>query len=277
MPAAYAHHRFGETCINSMPEKLRKLCLRYREVFDFGVHGPDVLFYYNPIKKNEVNSFGSELHHWTGKQFFGLCSSIYRGMSDNDSLEPEQKHAMLAYLLGFLAHFTLDSCCHGYINQMTEESEYSHNLIESQYEVFLMEMDGKKPMWVDRSKPLKPCRKNAAVLGAFFPFYEEEVLKSMKGQKMVLHIFYSPLQGKKYVIRKLMKVVGVKGDFADLFLDKEHIEECDGFNQEILFRQEKAEQIYPELLKNLVRYLYGKEELTDYFDHDFEGLIHSPE
>lgn len=266
MPAAYAHHRFGETCLETMPPKLKAVCLRYRELFDVGVHGPDVLFYYNPLSSNKVNSHGSELHTWTGAQFFEVSKYSFQKAEDG-------KKAMLAYLMGFLAHFTLDSSCHDFINEEAEETGLSHNLIESQYEVFLMEKDGLDPMKVDRSAPLKPSVKNAEMISRFFPFDAKEVLKSMKGQKTVLHLFYSPAEVKKKTVRGVIKSMKIKGDFGDLFLDRQYDFDCDLINEIILKRQTAAADVYPKLARNLVQYLFDKAELDEYFNYDFEGVL----
>lgn len=267
MPAAYAHHRFGEACLETMPPKMKAVCTKYRELFDIGVHGPDILFYYNPLSSNKVNGHGQELHSWTGAQFFEISKYSYK--------EHANKSAMIAYLLGFLAHFTLDSSCHDFINEEAEESGLSHNLIESQYEVYLMEKDGEDPMKVDRSAPLKPTGGNTGIIARFFPFDEKEIQKSLKGQKTVLHLFYSPAEKKKKIVRKAISALHVKGDFSDLFLDTTHIEECEQMNDIIWIRQKAALALYPKLMKNLVRFLCDKEELDSYFNYDFEGELHS--
>ncbi len=269
MPATYAHHRFGNACIASMPAKYRKVCEHYRELFDFGVHGPDLLFYYKPLGSNEVNRYGNEMHHWTGAQFFEICKEVYQGMPAG----PE-RNALLAYVLGFLAHFTLDSSCHGYINQMTEESPLSHNMIESQYEAFLLRRDGEEPVKVDRSAPLHPSGRNARVVSKLFPFSEVEILGAMKGQKRTVHVFYSPYGIKKDVIRKLLKLLKMKGNFGDLFLDEEELPICGAMNVKVFEDQKKAAERYPELFENLMDYLNDKAPLDRYFNHDFEGECH---
>lgn len=291
MPAAYAHHTFGEACIAAMPEKLRTICNKYRELFDFGVHGPDILFYYKPLSSNPVAGHGSELHHWTGAQVFEIFKYVYQGMPRNSwskqkeetegqtenlqiQLTVAEKNAMLAYMLGFLAHFTLDSSCHGYINSMTEQSDLSHNKIESQYEAFLMNRDGKEPLQVDRSLPLKPTKDNAAVIARFFPFSEKEILESLKGQKSSLHLFFSPTEKKKKLLRTMVKTLKLNGDFGDLFLDEEMLAECQVYNEEILKLQKKALKLYPGLLQNFIRYLYDKSVIDEYFKYDFEGELH---
>ncbi len=273
MPAAHAHHSFGEVCIQNMPEKLQKICVRYRELFDFGVHGPDVLFYYHPLSSNEINKYGTNMHTWTGIKFFQECKKKYQ-----DKGVAVDKNAMLAYLLGFLAHFTLDSCCHAYINEQTEQTPFSHNLIESQYEAYLMKKDGFDPLRINRSKTLKPNRERAAVIAAVLQLDEKKVLKSMRGQKRTLHLFYSPKEIKKKTIRRLIKTLKMKGDFGDLFLDTEVIPECEKMNEQIYKMQKKAERVYRGLLMNYIRYLYDKTNILDvHFRHDFEGIFHEVE
>ncbi len=268
MPAAYAHHTFGEACLATLPPKLKAICLQYRQLYDIGVHGPDILFYHNPLVSSKVNRYGSALHHRSGVSFFQSAKEAYQENREN-------RKAMMAYLLGVLAHFTLDSACHDLVNASAEETGLSHNLIESQYEVFLMEKDGKDPMKVDRSLTLEPSAGKAEIIARFYPFEEKEILKSMKGQRTVLHLFYSPAQIKKKFLRKLIRAVGVKGDFGDLFLDREHLYVCGQINETLLERQSAAEKLYPQLAQNLVRFLYDKEALGAQFRYDFEGIWHS--
>ena len=265
MPAAYAHNRFGSDCIETLPDILKNSCLEYRDLFDFGVHGPDIFFYYDPLTSNEVNRFGSDMHHRSGRDFFEKCCKVYQNES--------HKKAMMAYLLGFLAHFTLDSCCHGYINQMDAETDLSHNRIESQYEAHLMKLDGKNPLMVDRSESLKPSPYTAMVIASFFDFTPQQVLKSLKGQRTTMKLFYSPLEVKKKSLQTLIRTLKIGGSFDDLFLDADTLPACVEMNRTIDAHRIHALSIYPELAWNLVSYLAGRQELGSYFDHDFEGGI----
>lgn len=269
MPAAYAHHTFGQACIDKMPEQLKIICVCYRELFDFGVHGPDLLFYYKPLGSNEVNGHGSQLHHCSGRRFFAHCKEVYE--ASRETLGKQEREALLAYMIGFLAHFTLDSSAHDYINGQVVEGELSHNLIESQYEAFLMERDGFDPLKVDRSKPLVPSQYNAGIVANMFPFDETQILTSMKGQKASLHLFFSPHQVKKKAMRRLISIAKVGGDFGDLFLDKHKIPECVEINGEIDRRRKSAEEVFGKLLDEFINYLEGNGELSERFDIDFEG------
>lgn len=271
MPAAYAHHVFGEACLDTMPERYKQICLKYRELYDIGVHGPDILFYYHPLGSNEVNQYGHRMHIQTGTEVFKRFKAVWKG--ESGQLRKSDRGAFMAYMLGFLAHFTLDSSAHAYINEMDAAYEPSHNMIESQYEAYLIRRDGKDAISVDRSLTLKPSGRNARVISQIFPFSQDEILTCMKSQKDTLHLFYSPLEVKKKMIRGLIDLLKISGDFGDLFLDPDSMTICQPMMEEISKRQEKALNLYPVLFNNLILYLKDEETLDHYYQHDFEGLL----
>ena len=51
MPTTYAHYIFGSEVLYLLPEKYREIAEKYRSLYDTGVHGPDILFYYDALKK----------------------------------------------------------------------------------------------------------------------------------------------------------------------------------------------------------------------------------
>ena len=46
MPSTYAHRRFGANVLDHLPAPLREKLEAHRELYDIGLHGPDLLFYY---------------------------------------------------------------------------------------------------------------------------------------------------------------------------------------------------------------------------------------
>ena len=51
MPTTYAHYKFGKEVISALPRPLRSTVENHRELFDIGLHGPDILFYYHPMQR----------------------------------------------------------------------------------------------------------------------------------------------------------------------------------------------------------------------------------
>ena len=61
MPSTYAHYIFGQQIRGRLSGYERKVIDKYPELFNIGLHGPDILFYYRPLGKNKVNQLGSRL------------------------------------------------------------------------------------------------------------------------------------------------------------------------------------------------------------------------
>lgn len=70
MPTTYAHYKFGKEVISALPRPLCSTVENHRELFDIGLHGPDILFYYHPMKRNTVNGQGYDLHDKPADLFF---------------------------------------------------------------------------------------------------------------------------------------------------------------------------------------------------------------
>lgn len=134
MPSNYAHYRFGTEMLKLMPGDIRRTANRFRRLYDMGLHGPDMFFYYNPLYQTKIGAMGTRLHKQSGEDFFmRICRSL--------RMEPSE--AGEAYLYGLLTHYCLDSCFRAYFaEKMQQESDFRVAL-ESEFDRFLLEKDGK--------------------------------------------------------------------------------------------------------------------------------------
>lgn len=261
MPTTYTHYRFGDQCTAALPPDCRAAVEQHRALYDIGVHGPDLLFYYHPLKANEISAYGGELHRRPARSFFETARPAWQG----GGWQAEQ----LAYLLGFLSHFVLDSSCHGYIEAERKALGISHNKLESLYDAHRMRLDGRTPSQVQRGASLHPTAARAAAIAPFFGLPAETVLTAAKGQVRVMGLLYSPRGVKKRVFRGLLRLLKIGSSFDDLFIDDAlpaeygaALETLDG-----LYAQALAE--YGALAQALVEYLNGCGELPERFDRDF--------
>ena len=119
MPSTYAHRRFGADVLQQLPTALQDQIGKNRALFDVGLHGPDLLFYYHAAKSNPVSALGNAMHEQPGRVFFERARGVVRQAKDRD--------AALAYALGFVCHFALDSTCHPYVEAYTRQSEPLRN------------------------------------------------------------------------------------------------------------------------------------------------------
>ena len=262
MPTTYAHWRFGELSLRHLERTVQETVLQYRDLFDIGVHGPDIFFYYKCLKPNEVNTFGSQLHYKSMKQILETFRKNW--------LVSDHKDAGLAYMLGFLAHFTLDSQAHGYVDRKAEAEGPSHNKIESQFDRYLLEKDGHDPITFRPADTLKPSKFNAAVMHQLFGCYSTDVfLKTVKDQRFYLNLLKDSSKAKRAFLTAGMKALHLN-KYIDLMMTGKNEENCICSN----LRLEKLFDIglrkYPQLAENMIGWLNGKEELLPYFDNTFE-------
>ena len=148
-----------------------------------GLHGPDLMFYYKALQSNPVNRLGNAMHEQKGEVFFTRARTVVENATD--------KSAALAYVLGFVCHFALDSTCHPYVEAYVRESGVGHCEIETEFDNALMREDG---------------------LDVIAPFYEgvtvDETLAAMKGMITVHHFLQAANPVKRWVVLTGMRVAG---------------------------------------------------------------------
>ena len=133
MPTTYAHYKFGKEVLSALPRPLQNSIEAHRELFDIGLHGPDILFYYNALKKDPVNEQGHTLHEQFADEFFHHAVEVIEKVKD--------PAAARAYIYGFICHFALDSECHPYVEKIMQVGRVSHNEIEMELDRMMLTED----------------------------------------------------------------------------------------------------------------------------------------
>ncbi len=72
MPSTYAHYCFGKAVLSKLSENLQRIVFSSRALYDIGLHGPDLLFYYHPLTANRINAIGYGMHERPAGEFFAL-------------------------------------------------------------------------------------------------------------------------------------------------------------------------------------------------------------
>lgn len=261
MPTTYAHWRFGDKCIRMLPDDLQNIILNNRAIFDYGVHGPDIFFYYNCLKHNEVNRYGSAMHDIPYKDTLAQIKENFK--------KTENKDMALSYLLGFTCHFTLDSYCHGFIEKVDETMPYSHGIIESQFDRYLLIKDGFNPVTKSVTDMFHPDKKMAKVISGLFNKFDEDIIyKTLKDQKLYLNLLKDNSDIKRFFLTTAMDIAKVPS-FKDLLITKENVEELKPINIRLNKYFDMALKHYPVLADSLIGYLSDKNELNTYFKHNF--------
>lgn len=263
MPTTYAHWRFGCDCIETLPEDLKKIIRDNRELYDIGVHGPDIFFY--DLTHSNIPKYGSNMHHQPARGFFEECVKTYQ---ENDS----NKEAMLSFILGFLSHYALDSVCHGYINKKSRETaNLSHNKIESEYDGHLMRLDGKAISRTNRAQSLKPDAFTSEIISRFFPFTAKEIRRTTSAQRLIISALNCKSNFKRNNLHKILNRLN-KGDYADLIVQIKENGLCKDSNLRIDKLRAYALELYPKLADNICSAINNNQKLLPYFDRDFDPM-----
>ncbi len=206
MPAAYAHYRFGQAVLDCLPQSEQACIQAHRQLFDIGVHGPDILFYYRPVSSNPVSRLGNHIHTLPGTFWFPQMWEVVR--------QHPESGAHRAFLYGFLCHYALDSACHGYINQVGRESAFSHSQLETELDRYFLIADGKNPMRFKPTGHLHPSEENATVIADFFPqLSAREVRESLRTMVVIENLWVASNPCKRAMVLAAVKAVG-KYDYA---------------------------------------------------------------
>lgn len=202
MPTTYAHYKFGRDVISALPRPLQKAIEGSRELFDIGLHGPDIFFYYRVFSRNHVNQTGYDLHSQYADGFFRHATEVIQGVED--------KSAARAYLYGFICHFALDSECHKYIEKMIQVSGISHAEIEMEFDRMLLTEDYINPVTYLATKHIHPSEKNAKIIADFFDSVTvEEVRKTLVYMIWCHRLLRAPSPLKRKILFRGMKFLNM--------------------------------------------------------------------
>jgi hypothetical protein len=252
MPAIYAHDTFGRIVYKKSEGDMHDLIHRYSNFFRIGLQGPDYLFFYRPLKSNAVNELGHRLHEESALDFFTNAREI---ISDHGKDSPE-----MAYILGVLCHFMLDSECHGYIDRMAEKTGIGHNDIETELDRSLLLRRGINPADFYMGNLVPVTERIAWVISEFYegvsPSQVQECLKTMRGLKNLLHIGSAQ---KEKIIFGLMDRLGVADSFGGVVMGLEADENCAPIVKELITRYKNA--LEPALI--MLEYYYEEWDSQD--------------
>lgn len=258
MPACYAHYRFGAAVIPLLPEKIRSCVKRSRQVYDIGVHGPDIFFYHNPFVRTPTVELGYAFHKYSGKDFFtGAARKVRLASSDR----------AIAYLFGVLSHYALDAHCHPLIVDWNREGISPHVATESEFDRFLLEKDGKiPPHRQDLSRHLHFTPKDLSVISNLYGVPRLKVAQSCENFIRFTRILCPTGKISRDLVEKGIHLVpGVK----DFLIPAAPDPRCSHLDAVLLEQYEKAEAVFPELARQLAALLESGTPLSEAFDPIF--------
>ena len=120
MPGFLTHYLFSINTYHALKKKtLQDIIKEHKQVYFLGAQGPDIFFYYLPCNLNKKKQLGSTMHHTCTSDFFHSCLKEIPKLK-----EESEREIALAYVSGFLCHYTLDSISHPFIYARTDYDRY---------------------------------------------------------------------------------------------------------------------------------------------------------
>ena len=262
MPSTYAHRRFGANVLDHLPAPLREKLEAHRELYDIGLHGPDLLFYYHAEKSTPVAALGNAMHDEQGRTFFDRARRVVHEEAD--------RGAALAYALGFVCHFALDSTCHPFVEQFTRESGVTHCEIETEFDNMLLRRDGYDPLTFFTASHIHPSAENARVIAPFYKdISEQTALEALKGMILVHKVLQASNPVKRWVVLTGMKVLGKYDGMHGLVANPQPNPQCTESNRKLDALYAKALPLAKRLILEYVAKLDTDEPLDAAYDHTF--------
>ena len=262
MPSTYAHRRFGANVLDHLPAPLREKLEAHRELYDIGLHGPDLLFYYHAEKSTPVAALGNAMHDEPGRTFFDRARRVVHEEADRE--------AALAYALGFVCHFALDSTCHPFVEQFTRESGVTHCEIETEFDNMLLRRDGYDPLKFFTASHIHPSEKNAGIIA---PFYEnvtaDETYGAMRGMVRVHHLLQATSPVKRWVVLTALKTAGTYDVMHGLVANLQPNPRCEASDKELEALYQQALPLAVRLITEYVEGLSNGAPLDKAYDHTF--------
>ena len=260
MPATYAHYRFGASMLSKMPADISRTAKRHRRIYDVGLHGPDLFFFYKPIRSTKIGRLGNKFHRQTGREFF------YRACR-NLRIDPSE--AGQAYLYGVLCHYALDSHCHPLVERYSGEGIASHSRVEAEFERFLLEKDGKEPPYgMDLTKHMTLIMPECDTVSRFYPGSNGSSIRdSLKGMAKIRKTMELPEGVLRTAVIKTMSAGSAV--FRDMVVQPQPDPRCQMLNEPLLDAYRQAGIVFPEMLQQLGAHLTYNAPLGDLFEPIF--------
>lgn len=254
MPSNYAHYRFGRRVLEGLPEDLRRTIGENARVYDVGLHGPDIFFYYDPFARNNP---GSRFHRQSGRDFFTRACRHLR-------LTPSAPGS--AYLYGVLAHYCLDSICHPFVNDVDSAGQIGHIELETEFDRYLLELDGHMPPWAqDTTRHMKLTKGESDCIAPFYPGVTSlQIRSSLHRMAFLSRLLIAPGGVKRAVLHQLLP-----GKHRQFLMPKGPNPNCSHLNEPLLALFEKAQTLYPMLADEITAHLTHNVPLSHRFAPNF--------
>lgn len=264
MPTTYAHYKLGQAVLAQAPRNTLQVIEAYPQLFSIGLHGPDILFYHNPLVSNPVMRLGYDMHDRPGSDFFAHAKEVLKAHSGRKDY--------LSYVYGVLCHFALDVSCHGYVGEKEADSGVTHAEIESEFDRELLIRDALNPVRTPLARHIIASMENAEVIKDFYPDVSAKELKNALSGMLFYHrLLLSPSKLKRGILFSILKLTGHYPKMRGLFINYEANSLCIDSNQRLLQLFDEGKELALKLMESFLKYVYEDAPLEPIYQFNFDG------
>lgn len=135
MPAHITHSIFGSLVKQKYFDNNEVNTIKLNNsAFEWGLQGPDIMFFSVICFGGKLNSYGSIMHRDKIDELFSAMQNHIKALSEKDDFE-----IAFSYLCGFCCHYILDKNCHPYVYDMQYKREKENSKIHGHH--FKIESD----------------------------------------------------------------------------------------------------------------------------------------
>lgn len=265
MPSVYAHERFGQQVLEQLSAPAKSLVQTFRTQFGIGLQGPDFLFFHRAWKSNPVPGQGLAIHKAPAGPLFASFREILK-QKGNHSMEA-------ACALGTICHFMLDSACHWYVERQIRETGVGHNEIETEFERFLMELDGLEALRFPVWSLIPADRVTATCLACLYADYQVDAdiaLVCLKDMRLVKRILSAPSPLRQKLMRMLMHLAGHYEEVQGHLMALTPNPRCEASGRKLLELSDGAVSETAALIEEFYHQIGTDLPLNDRFNRNFE-------
>lgn len=262
MPAIYAHRAFGEDLKAILPRGRFQEIFEHADCFSVGLHGPDTLFYFHPLKKNAVSRHGEALHEARAADFFEGARAIF--------LQRGGRAADRAYLYGFVCHFALDSVCHPEVALQMQRYRLSHTAVEAAFERAMMLRDGRDPLKTDVAAHLHATAEAVSAVAAYCGVTERQARTAIRSMVRSSRLLRAPDAFRRGLLHACLRIAGSRS-VIDMIVPERDRPECAEGNAALAACYGRALQKAEELLENYRSFLAGEGRPDERFSSNYES------
>ncbi len=268
MASTYAHYRFGRAVYEKLPRQIQEQIKKEEALYLIGLHGPDILFYYQPLSKNPVNRCGYGMHDYTGRAVF---TDMY---GRRCHLQGAEQEAVQAYIYGFICHFALDRNVHPFIEQWEQQTGLSHAEIEVEFDRALMVQDGLNPVRQRLTNHISTDLRTATVIQCIFSeFSVETVQKALSSMRFYNDLLVAPNPLKRGAIKGLLLLSGKFKTMAGLMVNYRPNPKCRASNDQLLELYQQSVDLAVTLITEMdAAFVSGALTLNKAYNHTFGAV-----